>query len=205
MKITTAAITAALLGAIAFGTTACTTDATPTDDTTTTTVTTTPAPTTPAPTTPAPEVEITAGAEITADTELPAGVKGYELPDGTIVAVEAKKPLPKAVAKDVKAKAKKALKAPASGSLASLEAAHKGASDFAAKVTSETGKYVAVVFQTVGSVNCGNGLATTLWTSSVGSAKCMVFTDKADAIAIAEGYVAKAIGGPDSWIIVEKP
>lgn len=59
-------------------------------------------------TTPAP-VEVKAGDKLTKKDldNLPAGVTGYKLPDGKIVAVEADKPLPKAVVKDAESRSTK--------------------------------------------------------------------------------------------------
>lgn len=214
-KITVGMVTLLTAASVLAG---CTTDtATPqTSDATGVTITTEPGEITPtadatgsaAPTdaapTPAP-VEVKAGDKLTkAEAEtLPIGTKGYELPDGTIVAVKAKEPLPKAVAKDVERLKDTTIfkpKATLESSMAGLAAA----SELSAEITKRTGKYAIVLHRNRGIDRCAYAPDVyDVWELTKGFAdNCPVYSDKEQALKDAKSYVKNALGGPESWLIL---
>lgn len=150
-------------------------------------------------------VEVKAGDTLTkAEAEtLPIGTKGYELPDGTIVAVKAKEPLPKAVAKDIerlKGKTLHALVYSPEATLAGMAAADA----LAAEVTKRTGKYALVAFRVYGTDRCVDAPDVyKVWAVSQTVADgCPGYLDKNQAVADLEQYTKGAIGGPESWLII---
>lgn len=141
-------------------------------------------------------------AEQAADLSVTDGERAYPMPDGTQVLVRARQTLPADVANDVDRRATETL---VDMSVEGAEGAADAASALAASVSTDTGKYVAVIFEDLGTM-CGTlDEATTTWTTNVPlPGDCTEFETYEAAWESVDAYVAEGMGGPETWYVVSK-